>query len=138
MSFGLGMFYNEVLGISVALRVKIYYTFGMKEKAQKKVKKETDFEIFARIALKNFEVLLTGQEEMRKGQEELRQGQVKLEQGQEGLRQEVSSLKEEQKEINRTVKSYEKKQAGMLLSLDETVHRSEFDRLARRVEVLEK
>jgi polyhydroxyalkanoate synthesis regulator phasin len=50
---------------------------------------------------------------------------------------EVSSLKEEQKETNRRLGSIERKQLGILLSLDETVHRSEFEELTHRVEALE-
>ena len=54
------------------------------------------------------------------------------------IKQRVSSIEEEQKETNRRLASIEKKQIGTVLSLDETVHRSEFEVVVRRVEVLEK
>jgi polyhydroxyalkanoate synthesis regulator phasin len=57
--------------------------------------------------------------------------------GVSSLKGEVSSLKEEQKETNRRLGSIERKQLGILLSLDETVHRSEFEELTHRVEALE-
>jgi multidrug resistance efflux pump len=102
----------------------------MNDKITKKVKKETDTEMLARLMLSGFEEI----KRTMATKEEL----AAVKRGQEEMKEEISSLKEEQKETNRTVKSYEKKQAGMLLSLDETVHRSEFDGLVRRVEVLEK
>ncbi len=55
-----------------------------------------------------------------------------------GVKEEVSSVKEEQKIQGRQIASIERKLGGTLLSLDETVHRSEFNELAHRVEVLEK
>jgi predicted nucleic acid-binding Zn-ribbon protein len=54
------------------------------------------------------------------------------------IKQRVSSIEEEQKETNRRLTSIERKQTGTTLSLDETVHRSEFDRVVQRVEALEK
>ena len=48
------------------------------------------------------------------------------------------SLEKIQAEILHRLDSMEKKQMGTLASLDETVHRGEFIKLAHRVEVLEK
>jgi multidrug resistance efflux pump len=111
----------------------------MKSKTQKTVKKETGTEMLARLMVNGFEQL---RQEFKQGQEELRQefkqGQAKLEGGQEEMKEEISSLKEEQKVQGRQITSIERKLEGTLLSLDETVHRSEFTGLAHRVEVLEK
>ena len=48
------------------------------------------------------------------------------------------SLEKGQTETHRRLDSIENKQTGMLESLDETVHQSEFRKLVERVEVLEK
>lgn len=50
----------------------------------------------------------------------------------------ITDLKRGQTETHRRLDSIEKKQTGMLESLDETVHQSEFRKLVQRVEVLEK
>jgi len=54
-----------------------------------------------------------------------------------GVKDMLLSLEKGQTETNRRLDSIEKKQSGMLASLDETVHQDEFRRLTRRVEVLE-
>ncbi|MCX6735505.1 MAG: hypothetical protein NTZ13_00260 [Candidatus Parcubacteria bacterium] len=56
----------------------------------------------------------------------------------DGIDSRLTNLTIEQGETNRRLSSLEKKQMGTLLSLDETVHRNEFDKVVRRVEVLEK
>ena len=56
----------------------------------------------------------------------------------DGVDSQISSLFQEQKETNRRLDSIERKQLGLLTSLDETVHRNEFSVLLRRVDVLEK
>lgn len=50
----------------------------------------------------------------------------------------ITSLQKGQSETHRRLDSIEKKQDGMLESIDETVHQSEFRKLVERVEVLEK
>lgn len=50
----------------------------------------------------------------------------------------VTSLQKGQSKTHRRLDSIEKKQTGMLESLDETVHQSEFRKLVRRVEVLKR
>lgn len=50
----------------------------------------------------------------------------------------ITSLQKGVSEINRRLDSIENKQTGMLESLDEAVHQSEFRKLVERVEVLEK
>lgn len=75
--------------------------------------------------------------EMKQEFQEVKQEIVLLKEGQEGIKTEISSIKEDQKEIKRAVQSLERKQSGTLISLDETVHRGEFNKLARRVELLE-
>jgi len=49
----------------------------------------------------------------------------------------LTNLNLEQKETNRHLDTMERHQRGMMESLDETVHRNEFTRLEKRVEVLE-
>lgn len=49
----------------------------------------------------------------------------------------LTNINLEQKETNRRLDTMERHQKGMLESLDETVHRNEFSRLEKRVEVLE-
>ena len=56
----------------------------------------------------------------------------------DGIDGRLLSLEKGQAETHRRLDSIEKKQVGMLESIDETVHKSEFIKLVRRVEVLEK
>lgn len=102
----------------------------MEKKTQKKLRKETDTEMLARLMLNGFEEIkrtMATKEELAAVKDDLAT-----------VKDDVASIKEDQKEANRQLASLIKKQGGMLLSLDETVHRSEFDGLVRRVEVLEK
>ena len=55
----------------------------------------------------------------------------------DGVDGRLISLEKGQTEIYRRLDAIERKQDGMLLSLDETVNREEFKKLARRVSVLE-
>jgi len=104
---------------------------------KKKIKKESGIEMLARMMVQGFEKMGAEISSLQQGQNSLQQGQAELKQEVEGIKQEMSAVKEDQKEISRTVKSIERKQEGTLVSLDETVHRSEFNKLARRVEILE-
>lgn len=90
----------------------------------KKNKKETPTDMLARLMVQGFERMTM---EFKQGQEELRSE----------FRDEISSVKEEQKETNRHLVSMERKQEGTRISMGETVHKSEFTKLERRVEVLE-
>ena len=56
----------------------------------------------------------------------------------DGMDGRLLSLEKGQAETHRRLDSLERKQSGMLASLDETVHRSEFVKLVHRVELLEK
>lgn len=56
----------------------------------------------------------------------------------EEMNTDITSLQKGQSETHRRLDAIEKKQDGMLESLDETVHQSEFRKLVERVEVLEK
>lgn len=56
----------------------------------------------------------------------------------EGINTQLSSINNEQRETNRRLDIIERKQVGMLSNLDETVYRSEFKVLIKRVESLEK
>jgi hypothetical protein len=100
-----------------------------------KIKKESSTDMLARLMVQGFE-RITG--DFKQGQEELRQ---EFRQGFEELRDEFrtefSAVKEEQKETNRHMAFMERKQEGTRISMDETVHKSEFIKLERRVEILE-
>lgn len=123
----------------------------MKKETKKKTQKESDFEMLARLVVNGFEKmgadissLKEGQNSLKQGQAKLEQGQARLEQGQArlehevvGIKSEVSSIKEEQKDHTRRLISIERKLTGTQISLDETVHRSEFTRLEHRVKALE-
>ena len=56
----------------------------------------------------------------------------------ESIDSQLFAIHNEQKETNRRLDSLERKQSGLLSSLDETVHRSEFKVLVNRVGQLEK
>lgn len=113
-----------------------------------KIKKETDTEMLARIMVNGFDEIkrtMATKEELAAVKREL-VGEISSVKGEllsvkddlAVVKDDVASIKEDQKEANRQLASLIKKQGGMLLSLDETVHRSEFDGLVHRVEVLEK
>lgn len=108
------------------------------KKAEAKIKKvavgkngKMTLEKLARMMVQGFE---NTKEELR---QEFRQGQAEIKHEVEGIKEEMSSVKEDQKEIKRAVQSLDRKQSGTILSLDETVHRSEFKKLEHRVEMLE-
>ncbi len=111
----------------------------MQKNIKAKIKKETPTDMLARLMVRGFEkmteVFKQGQEELKHElRQEFRHG---LEELRNEFRTEISSVKEEQKETNRHLVSIERKQEGTLLSMDETVHKSEFMKLERRVETLE-
>jgi predicted nucleic acid-binding Zn-ribbon protein len=56
----------------------------------------------------------------------------------EGIQHQISGIHHELKDHTVRLERIERKQAGMLVSIDENVHRSEFKNLASRVEALEK
>jgi hypothetical protein len=103
-------------------------------------KEETDTEMLARIMVNGFEEIMKIIATLAT-KEKLSIVEKKLsfvEDDITSIRGELSSIKEEQKETNRRLFSIERKQTGIVLSLDETVHRSEFEVVVRRVEALEK
>lgn len=55
----------------------------------------------------------------------------------EEMNGDITSVQKGLLEVNHRLDSIEKKQAGMMASLDEAVHQSEFKKLVRRVEALE-
>jgi predicted nucleic acid-binding Zn-ribbon protein len=56
----------------------------------------------------------------------------------EGIQHQIAGIHHELKDHTVRLERIERKQAGMLISIDENVHRSEFKNLASRVEALEK
>lgn len=88
------------------------------------MKKETDTELLARLMADGFGQVNTRLDGI----------DVRL----DGMSDQILHLEKGQTETHHRLDSIERKQEGMLTSLDETVHRSEFARLVRRVDLLEK
>lgn len=98
------------------------------KKAEKK--KETDIELLARSMAKGFEQMNARFDEVDRRFDVI---DVRMDE----MQSDITSLQKGQAETNHRLDSIEKKQIGMLESLDETVHQSEFRKLVRRVEALE-
>lgn len=99
----------------------------MREREQK----ETDTELLARLMAEGF-----GQINARFDDVDARLDSIDVHF--DSVEDRLRSLERGQSEIYNRLDSMERKQDGMALSLDETVHRSEFVKLVHRVEVLEK
>ena len=110
----------------------------MKKETKAVLKKETDTEMLARLVVSGFEKMDKRFERVESDVSSIKKDVSSLKEDVSSLKEDVSSLKEGQKETNRRLASLERKQMGTLLSLDETVHRNEFERIVHRVEVLEK
>ena len=95
------------------------------------MKKETDTEFLARLMAEGFGQVNTRIDGINTRLDGI---DIRL----DGMGNQIISLEKGQAETHRRLDSIEKKQMGMLESLDETVHRSEFVALVQRVEVLEK
>ena len=121
--------------IFVVASSKRYYDGDMKGK---EVEKETDTEFLARLMAEGFAQVNTrfdGVDTRFDGIDVRLDGvDARL----DGVDARLLNLEKGQAETHRRLDSIEKKQAGTLESLDETVHQSEFIKLVRRVEVLEK
>ncbi|MCX6788059.1 MAG: hypothetical protein NT108_02775 [Candidatus Kaiserbacteria bacterium] len=102
------------------------------------MEKETDTELLARLMAEGFgqvNTRLDGIDVRLDGIDVRLDGiDVRL----DGMSDQIISLERGQSETHRRLDSIERKQIGMLESIDETVHRSEFVQLVRRVEFLEK
>ena len=101
-------------------------------------KKETDTELLARLMAEGF-----GQVNTRLDGIDVRLDGIDvrldgMDSRFDRVENRLTSLEKGQAETHRRLDSIEQKQEGMLLSLDETVHRSEFMKLVRRVAILEK
>lgn len=94
-------------------------------------KKETDTELLARLMAEGFGEVKASFKEVNGRFDVI---DVRLDE----MSSNITSLQKGQAETNRRLDSIEKKQAGMLESLDETVHQSEFRKLVQRVDLLEK
>ncbi|MDP1722143.1 MAG: hypothetical protein Q8L37_02945 [Candidatus Gottesmanbacteria bacterium] len=88
------------------------------------MKKETDTEFLARLVTNGFGEVNTRFDGI----------DIRL----DGIDNRLLSLEKIQSQTLSRLDSIERKQDGTLLSLDETVHRSEFAQLVQRVEILEK
>jgi tetrahydromethanopterin S-methyltransferase subunit G len=100
----------------------------MKDKG---TKKETDTELLARLMAEGF-----GQVNTRLDGIDARLDGTDARF--DGIDYRLLSLEKGQAETHRRLDSIEKKQVGMLESLDETVHQNEFRKLVQRVDILEK
>lgn len=116
------------MDIVVATYARRYYDDDMKEV---KMKKETDTEFLARMMAEGFAQVNTRLDGI-----DVRLDAIDARL--DGIDGRLLSLEKGQAETHRRLDSIEKKQVGMLESIDETVHKSEFIKLVRRVEVLEK
>lgn len=113
-------------------------------KNSRQTKKETDTEMLARLVVHGFERMdkKFAQVDKRFVQVDKRFAHVDKRFDQidgrfEQVEGRLSSLEYEQKETNRRLDSIERKQIGILESLDETVHRKEFQALVCRVDAIE-
>lgn len=112
----------------------------MKEKTLKiKAKsKETDTEMLARLVKHGFDQMDKRFEQVDKRFEQVDKRFERIEGRLDHVDERLGSLEYEQRETNRRLDAIEKKQAGVLKSLDEAITRKEFQVLASRVSVLEK
>lgn len=110
----------------------------MKEKVPNLKKKETDTEMLARMMKQGFDRMDERFEDMDKRFDGVDKRFDKVEERLGYVENEVVSLNKAQDETNRRLTSIERKQTGVLSSLDNTVTRKEFQVLASRVTVLEK
>ena len=92
--------------------------------------KETDAEMLARLMADGFG-------EMRNGFKEVNTRLDVVDVRLDEMSGQLTVLEKGQTEIRQRLESIDKKQVGMLESLDETVHQSDFRKLVQRVEVLE-
>ena len=106
---------------------------SMKKVATKVVKKnkENDFDTLARLVEDGFERVENRFDEIDKRFES-------IDRRFESVDSRLFSIDHELKDHTRRLDSIERKQSGALTNLDETVHRSEFKILAKRVDILEK
>ena len=109
-------------------------------------KKESEFEMLARIVSSGFDRLQKEMDErfdnvdksFKKVDERFFDLENKMNHKFEIVDSQLSSLHGEQRETNKRLDVIEKKQGGVLASVDEAIHRSEFKSLVYRVGVLEK
>jgi len=121
--------------IVVATYARRYYDDDMKEV---KMKKETDTEFLARMMAEGFAQVNTRLDGIDVRLDAIDARLDAIDARLDGIDGRLLSLEKGQAETHRRLDSIEKKQVGMLESIDETVHKSEFIKLVRRVEVLEK
>ncbi len=116
----------------------------MKGKTTKIDKKETDTEMLARLMVNGFDGVnkrLDGVDKRLDGVDK-RLGSLEtdvssLKTDMSYVKQELVSINLAQDETNHRLTSIERKQTGLLESIDETVHKKEFQVLVSRVRILE-
>lgn len=110
----------------------------MKKAVTKKVHKESEFEMLARLVKDGFERMDKRFEQVDKRFEQIDKRFNHVDARFELVNSQLFSINHELKEHTVRLDSIERKQGGMRLSLDETVHVSELKALTKRVEKLEK
>ncbi len=98
-------------------------------------KKETELELLARLVKDGFERMDKKFEQIDNRFDSL---EKRVGSGFEKVDSQLFSINHELKDHTVRLDSIERKQGGLRLSLDETVHESEFKALTKRVEALEK
>ena len=117
----------------------------MKEKTSNPKKKESGIDMLARMMKNGFDRMDDGfamvDKRFDKVENRLDGVESRLDgvEGRlDGVESRLGSLEIEQRETNRRLDAIDRKQAGVLSSLDETVTRKEFQVLASKVAILEK
>ncbi|TRZ52766.1 hypothetical protein D4R99_02190 [bacterium] len=99
------------------------------------IKKESDSEMLARLMANGFEKI---NEKFEKINEKFEKITTEMCNRFDDVDIRLTNLTLEQKETNLRLNAIERHEMGMLESIDASVHRNEFTRLVKRVEVLEK
>lgn len=110
----------------------------MKEKTVKTKDKDSGIDMLARLMKQGFDRMDDGFAQGDKRFEKVEGRLGSLKEDMSHIKKEVVALNLAQDETNRRLTSIERKQTGILSSLDETVIRSEFALLANKVAMLEK
>lgn len=125
-----------------------WYTVHMKKLTPKRrghAKKESELETLSRLVASGFGNMekrfdkVDGRLDRVEGRLDKVEGRLdKVENQLERVDSRLRRVETEQTETNRLLESFERKQSGLLLSVDEGVHHAEFEKLVKRVDTLEK
>ena len=110
----------------------------MKKVVKKIAHKETEFEMLARLMQDGFARVDEKFEKIDSRFEQIDSRFEKIDSRFDLIDSQLFSINHELKDHRQRLDRIERKQAGALANLDESVHRSEFKTLSRRVDALEK